>query len=69
MEELERCKVTGKLCYTSELARKVVNKASKNHHRRTRGVRNNKNIPKRIYKCQYCGYFHLTHFKTVNKIK
>lgn len=68
-EEIIRCKQTGKICYTAELATQRINSASKKHNRRTRGVQSRKITPKRKYKCEFCGYFHLTHFKGNKRLK
>ena len=65
-QEIKRCDFTGKICYTAEMATQKINSAKKHHCRRNRGCQSKKITPKRKYKCKYCGYFHLTHFKKDN---
>jgi uncharacterized Zn finger protein len=56
MSEVMRCERTGKVCYPSEgFANGVIRRLKK---RRVKS----KNVPKRAYRCEHCGYWHLTHF-------
>lgn len=52
--KVPRCVRTGKCCFTKKTAQEVLNRA-----RRSR--RRGKKIPQRIYECQFCGCWHLTH--------
>ena len=58
------CPVTGKVSYSQKEAGCVINdvKKFKNHNR-------GKNITQRCYKCQFCGYWHLTHFRNLRTCK
>lgn len=56
--EYEICPASGKVCYSSQEAQRVVNIAHR--RRRSRIKRYGKRIPDRIYKCPHCGYFHTT---------
>ena len=50
-----RCYFAGKICYTAREAGEVINGARRHH-------RNGKNIPRRKYYCETCGYYHVTHY-------
>ena len=64
-EEKLRCPTTFKVCYpTAKSAMETIRKI-KNYHRGGR----NKSIPKRYFKCQFCGYFHLTHLASKQTCK
>ena len=52
-----RCESTGKISYTEREARAALNGA---RHRGNRAKR----IPKRMYPCEKCGYYHLTSQKS-----
>lgn len=54
--KMELCEITKKQCYTTKKdAQTVVNGARAKHWNKQA-----KNIPKRIYKCPFCSYWHLT---------
>ena len=55
------CKVTGKVSYSREDAGRIIN-GCKKHHTASHIYRGNY-IPKRAYKCEYCGRYHTTHLK------
>ena len=55
-----RCYFEGKICYTAREAGGVINGARRRHV--TNSYRNGKNIPKRKYFCEKCGYYHVTHY-------
>lgn len=60
---MEKCEHTGKVCYASERDRDAANalrffKKSRGKHGKPR-----KTIPKRSYRCEFCGRYHLTHHK------
>lgn len=58
---MEKCEHTGKVCYGSERdAANVIRFFRKNGGRHGK-IR--KDIPKRFYKCKFCGQYHLTHYK------
>lgn len=59
MDEVVReyCEVTHKICYSQKEANNII--ASVKHWKRCRKP---KQIPKRAYRCKYCGCYHLTHF-------
>lgn len=54
-----RCYFAGKICYTAREAGEVINCARKHHN--CYSFRKGKNIPKRKYLCETCGYYHVTH--------
>lgn len=58
MEEREYCEVTGKVCYSEKSANSIVNAA-----RRSRRRQKTQFIPQRSYRCQFCGAYHLTHYR------
>jgi hypothetical protein len=64
MSERKYCEETNKKCYSQKEASDVIRKAKKarNSHRP-------KTIPKRSYKCEFCGYFHLTHYSNKQTCK
>ena len=64
MMEIEYCSETGKKCYSQKVANDIIRKVKKarNSHRP-------KSIPKRSYKCQFCGYYHLTHYSGLHTCK
>lgn len=49
------CHVTNKRCYSKTDAHYTVNQARRKHWRNTI-----KDVPKRVYLCQFCGAYHLT---------
>lgn len=51
------CKTTGKQCFTEREAGERLNFLKKGWSRRGK----KKQVPKRKYWCQECGYYHLTH--------
>lgn len=56
--EREYCPVTYKVCYnTAREAQGTITKLKKSRH-----TKKGKSIPKRVFKCEFCGYFHLTHY-------
>ena len=57
------CNVTGKVSYSREEAGRIIN-GCKRHHTASHIYRGN-NIPKRAYKCEYCGRYHTTHLKQI----
>ncbi|MBO7715755.1 MAG: hypothetical protein J6S85_19490 [Methanobrevibacter sp.] len=58
--EREYCPTTGKVCYTSSReAHETITRLKK-----SRRTKKGKYIPKRVFKCQFCGYFHLTHYNS-----
>lgn len=50
-----RCKNTHKICMSKKEAQEVINFA------RTRKTHRRKEIPVRIYLCEFCGNYHTTH--------
>lgn len=54
-DTFETCNVTGKRCLTYAQARTHLN-LYKSHHVKMHG----KKIPKREYRCEFCGCYHLT---------
>lgn len=53
---MELCEITKKQCYTTKKdAQTVVNGARAKHWNKQA-----KNIPKRVYQCPFCSYWHLT---------
>lgn len=63
--EREYCPVTYKVCYLSvREANECVNKLKHSRH-----TKKGKVIPKRVFKCQFCGAFHLTHYKSSKTCK
>ncbi len=56
-----RCFAEGKICYTEREAGIVINNAKRHHY--GNDVKRGKNIPKRKYFCNVCGFYHLTHYK------
>ncbi|MBR6081219.1 MAG: hypothetical protein IKP60_13840 [Treponema sp.] len=59
-KEKERCAQTGKICYTRAECGCLINDA-RNH------AAFRKQMPKRAYRCQFCGTWHLTHYKIKRK--
>ena len=58
---IEKCPCTGKVCYASERdASGALNffRTARGRHGKLR-----KKIPKRVYRCEFCGNYHLTHHK------
>lgn len=55
-EDKKICKETGKVCYTIREAKQTIS-LFKCHW-----IKKNKKIPVRYYKCEYCGFYHLTHY-------
>ena len=55
------CKVTGKVSYSRVEAGQIVNGCRK--HNTASHIYRGSSIPKRIYKCEYCGRYHTTHYK------
>ena len=53
--EYEVCPRTHKRCYSKTDAQYTVNQARRKHWRNTI-----KDVPKRVYLCQFCGAYHLT---------
>lgn len=51
----------GKVSYSREEAGRIIN-GCKRHNTASHIYRGN-NIPKRAYKCEYCGRYHTTHLK------
>lgn len=58
MEEREYCEVTHKVCYSEKTANGIVNSAKRSHKKQK-----TKLIPQRSYYCQFCGSYHLTHYR------
>ena len=52
------CPVTGKVCYSQRAASETVR-----FFKRGRNRKSDKNIPSRCYWCQFCGTYHLTHYR------
>lgn len=61
-EEKQYCQFTGKRCYTEREAGATLNNLLKG--RGMRSAKKKRNIPKRKYYCDKCGFYHLTHFRT-----
>ncbi len=56
MSEVMRCERTGKVCYPSiRFANGIMHSLKK---RKVKGM----DMPKRAYRCEFCGYWHLTHY-------
>lgn len=56
----ERCQQTVKTCFSRKKANETIAYFKTTHFKWShRG----KNIPKRSYYCEYCGTYHLTHYK------
>ena len=49
------CQKSGKRCYSKHHAQSVVNLATKKHWKNKNSV-----VPKRVYFCYECGWWHLT---------
>lgn len=62
-EEREVCSISGKICYSKREAGCIINDIKRFKNART------KNVPKRFYKCKFCGNWHLTHFKRFETCK
>ncbi len=65
-DEVLFCHYEDKKCYTKADAQSVIEACSyKNHKQRQ------KNVPRRCYYCEQCGYYHLTHIVApkVDKIR
>ena len=61
-----KCEETGKVCYTEREAGEAISNFKRHihagsHHWIKGDYSNSKNIPRRKYYCQNCGYYHLTH--------
>ncbi len=54
--EYEVCNITHKRCYSKVDAQYEVNLARKKHWKRS----SRKCVPRRVYKCEFCGAYHLT---------
>lgn len=57
-----RCVRTGKCCFTKRAAQGILNRARRDRRR-------GKKIPRRIYECQFCGFWHLTHKTRAREIR
>ena len=55
------CEQSGKVCYSQKDAGDLI-RHFKNTRRRKRSD-TGKHIPQRSYKCEFCGAYHLTHYK------
>lgn len=64
IENKEFCNTTGKVCYSQKEAGIILNDFKRFRNRNKR-----KSIPQRYYKCQFCGYWHLTHFRNLKTCK
>ena len=62
--EKEKCHATGKVCYTQREANEVIRLFKKRSFKC-----HSTNIPQRSYVCQFCGNYHLTHFRKKNSTK
>ena len=58
MKKNPLCAESGKICYSRKEAGIKLNDAKRFHGSRT------KQLPKRMYWCEHCGFYHLTHYKT-----
>lgn len=65
-DELKReiCQQTGKVCYSQRDASLEI----ANFKKRKR-LSHGKNIPQRSYICQFCGCYHLTHYRKKTSVK
>lgn len=63
-EERVYCQVSGKVCYTSKEASLVITKI-----KNSKNIRRSKHIPKRKYYCPHCGFYHLTHYNSLQTCK
>lgn len=57
------CWKTGKVCYSYREAHFQLNS-----WKRRRGKGRRKHIPKRAYRCEWCGLYHLTHLNHYGRI-
>lgn len=63
-EYLNYCETTGKRCLSRKEANEIISHYKTNHRGRYFSwSHRGKNVPQRSYYCEYCGTFHLTHFK------
>jgi len=64
MTNKPHCSVTNKICFSQKEASDTIRriKKARNSHRP-------KNIPQRSYRCQYCGSWHLTHYRNYETCK
>ena len=60
----EYCERTGKVCYSVKEASQVVTKVRKTNYSGRYKKHSTGKIPKRIYRCKFCGCFHTTSYKT-----
>lgn len=56
----ERCSRTGKVCYTERDAGEMLNRTRDKRYIKRKHL-NSKNAPRRKYRCEFCGWWHLTH--------
>ena len=56
MEDILFCHYEDKKCYTKADAEGVIPMCNRKNHRQRQ-----KNVPRRMYYCEQCGYYHLTH--------
>ena len=59
----EYCPETGKICYSQKAAGDIIRNA-----KTARGIKA-KQIPQRSYRCQFCGSWHVTHFRNLETCK
>ena len=60
MSDKRICQRTGKSCFSKREANETIAYFKTSHFKwNHRG----KNIPQRSYYCEYCGTYHITHFK------
>ena len=57
-----RCWKTDKVCYTRQSSLHVINKVRKTRHKTPYKKMSTGKIPKRVYKCKFCGWFHTTSY-------
>lgn len=64
-----KCRATGKVCYTQHEANLVIASCRKTF--KSKGGRRHNNggrVPKRMYLCEFCKWYHLTSHAKVKKI-
>ena len=61
----ELCPQTGKRCFTQREAGDCLRGLKENKFRRKK----HSTLPKRYYRCQFCGMYHLTHYSQKKKEK
>ena len=66
-DEKRICYQSGKRCYETQSEAEQIIKYFRNNH--YTWVRRKKTIPTRAYRCQFCGEWHLTHYKGKNRPK